>query len=123
MFVLGLNNVKLILTFYVNQYLLQNIYIFFFVSGFIGYASDIYNFITARVLESNKTDDQLFYTKLFLDNQLREKHRVKLDYKSNIFQNLYDAIGKQLFILSTLLIKTIIFMRINFIIILELYKF
>lgn len=64
--------------------------------GFMGYASDLYNFISAREVESSTMDDQLFYSKLFIDKQLREKHRVKLDYKSNIFFNLNGATGKHI---------------------------
>ncbi|XP_054270597.1 procollagen-lysine,2-oxoglutarate 5-dioxygenase-like isoform X1 [Macrosteles quadrilineatus] len=59
--------------------------------GFIGYASDIYELLSSLKLNS-KDDDQLYYTRLFLDKDLREKHRIKLDYNANIFQNLNGAI-------------------------------
>ena len=42
----------------------------------------------------NKDDDQLFYTEIFLDKDLRKKWNIKLDHKSEIFQNLNGGIGK-----------------------------
>lgn len=39
----------------------------------------------------DKDDDQLYYTKAFLDEALREKLKIKLDHKSEIFQNLNGA--------------------------------
>ena len=38
--------------------------------GFIGYAADIYSIITNSKLDDDD-DDQLFYTKLFLNKELR----------------------------------------------------
>ncbi len=61
--------------------------------GFIGYARDIYDIVNARELKDND-DDQLYYTHLFLDPEFREKHRIKLDHKSEIFQNLNGASGE-----------------------------
>ncbi|PBC29643.1 Procollagen-lysine,2-oxoglutarate 5-dioxygenase [Apis cerana cerana] len=60
--------------------------------GFIGYASDIYAILTYAPIK-NKDDDQLFYTLAYLDEKLREHHKIKLDHKSVIFQNLYLAVG------------------------------
>lgn len=34
-------------------------------------------------------DDQLFYTKCYLDKALRESLNIKLDRKAEIFQNLF----------------------------------
>lgn len=39
----------------------------------------------------NKDDDQLYYTKAFLDTNIRKKLQIKLDYDSEIFQNLNGA--------------------------------
>lgn len=39
----------------------------------------------------NKDDDQLYYTKAFLDKKIRNKLKMKLDYESEIFQNLHGA--------------------------------
>ncbi len=61
--------------------------------GFIGYAKDIYAIVTAKEID-DKDDDQLYYTKLFLDKDFREEHQIKLDHKSEIFQNLNGASGK-----------------------------
>ncbi|XP_076236667.1 procollagen lysyl hydroxylase [Calliopsis andreniformis] len=60
--------------------------------GFIGYASDIYAVLTYAPIK-NKDDDQLFYTRAYLDEKLRESHQIKLDHKSEIFQNLYGAVA------------------------------
>ncbi|RZF36466.1 hypothetical protein LSTR_LSTR009562 [Laodelphax striatellus] len=59
--------------------------------GYIGYAADLYNLLSTAPI-ANKDDDQLFLTKLFLKTEIREKYRIKLDYKSSIFQNLYNAL-------------------------------
>ncbi|XP_016839853.1 procollagen-lysine,2-oxoglutarate 5-dioxygenase isoform X1 [Nasonia vitripennis] len=59
--------------------------------GFIGYAPDIYAILTSAEIKDDD-DDQLFYTKVYLNSELREKHKIKLDHKSEIFQNLNGAI-------------------------------
>lgn len=42
----------------------------------------------------NKDDDQMYYTKAFLDKEIREKLKIQLDYKSEVFMNLNGAHGK-----------------------------
>lgn len=61
--------------------------------GFMGYASDVHAILTHAPLK-NEDDDQLFYTMAYLDEKLREQHKIKLDHKSEIFQNLYGAVGR-----------------------------
>ncbi|XP_046571507.1 multifunctional procollagen lysine hydroxylase and glycosyltransferase LH3-like [Haliotis rubra] len=61
--------------------------------GFMGYAKDVYEMITHESV-SNRDDDQLYYTKIFLDENLRDKWRIKLDTRSEIFQNLNGALGE-----------------------------
>ena len=39
--------------------------------GFIGYAWDIYEMITSKEKIEDTEDDQLFYTKIFLDEYMR----------------------------------------------------
>ena len=56
---------------------------------FMGYASDVYEMLRTPV--KNKDDDQLYYSKAFLDANLRSKLKIKLDYESEIFQNLHGA--------------------------------
>lgn len=58
---------------------------------FIGYAADI-NALLAEPIK-NKDDDQQYYTKAFLDEELRTKLNIKLDHKSEVFQNLNGAAG------------------------------
>ncbi|XP_014283346.1 procollagen-lysine,2-oxoglutarate 5-dioxygenase isoform X1 [Halyomorpha halys] len=53
--------------------------------GFIGYAKQLYNLLEENRLK-NKDDDQHYFTKLFLDKQIREKYRIRLDNKATIFQ-------------------------------------
>ena len=61
--------------------------------GFIGYAKDIYELLNVKEI-SNTYDDQLFYSELFVDKKLREKHQMKLDTKAEFFQNLNGNVGK-----------------------------
>jgi hypothetical protein len=63
------------------------------VSGFIGYAPELYNVVTSSAV-ANDDDDQLFYTKVYLNEELRNKFHIKLDHLSDIFQNLNGAIGE-----------------------------
>ncbi|KAH0626257.1 hypothetical protein JD844_001140 [Phrynosoma platyrhinos] len=65
--------------------------LYLFVPGFIGYAPTI-NRIVQLWKYKDDDDDQLFYTRIYLDPALREKHGITLDHKSNIFQNLNGAI-------------------------------
>uniref|UniRef100_A0A224XJ30 procollagen-lysine 5-dioxygenase n=1 Tax=Panstrongylus lignarius TaxID=156445 RepID=A0A224XJ30_9HEMI len=58
--------------------------------GLIGYAKDLYELLDSKRLK-NKDDDQLYYTNLFLDKELREKYRMRLDHKAKIFQNIHGA--------------------------------
>ncbi|UJR36254.1 hypothetical protein I4U23_028985 [Adineta vaga] len=59
--------------------------------GFIGYASDIYEMITSKETIDDKEDDQLFYTKIFLDEYTRTKWSIVLDKRADIFMNLNGA--------------------------------
>lgn len=58
---------------------------------FIGYAAAIYEILKTPI--KNTDDDQLYYTRVYLDTNIREKSKIKLDHKSEIFQNLHGAIG------------------------------
>ncbi|XP_060580073.1 procollagen-lysine,2-oxoglutarate 5-dioxygenase-like, partial [Ruditapes philippinarum] len=60
--------------------------------GFIGYAKDVYEIISHNAVADND-DDQLYYTKIFLDKSLQEKWNIKLDKRSEIFMNLHGALG------------------------------
>ncbi|XP_063410328.1 multifunctional procollagen lysine hydroxylase and glycosyltransferase LH3-like isoform X1 [Mytilus trossulus] len=60
--------------------------------GFIGYAKDIVEMVNYKTI-NDMDDDQLYYTKMFLDKTTRDKWRMKLDTKSEIFQNLNGALG------------------------------
>lgn len=56
-----------------------------------GYASDLYEILKTPI--KNTDDDQLYYTRAYLDKELREKLKFKLDHKSDIFQNLHGSLG------------------------------
>ncbi|KAG8180910.1 hypothetical protein JTE90_020138 [Oedothorax gibbosus] len=60
--------------------------------GFMGYSSYINEMVTSSSLK-DEDDDQLFYTKIYIDEELRKKWIVKLDHKAEIFQNLNGAVG------------------------------
>jgi hypothetical protein len=63
------------------------------VAGFIGYAPELYSLVASSTV-ANDDDDQLFYTRAYLNEDLRNKFRIKLDHRSEIFQNLNGAVGE-----------------------------
>ncbi|XP_014472797.1 PREDICTED: procollagen-lysine,2-oxoglutarate 5-dioxygenase 3 [Dinoponera quadriceps] len=60
--------------------------------SFLGYATDLLAILNTAPIE-DKADDQLFYTTVYLNDELRARHRIKLDHKSEIFQNLFGAVA------------------------------
>ncbi len=56
--------------------------------GFIGAIKDVRELLAAGGDLGDTEDDQLFYTKIYLDNDLRQNLGMKLDHKAEIFQNL-----------------------------------
>lgn len=67
-------------------------------SGFIGYAPDVYSVVSSRDIR-NDDDDQLYYTQIFINKELREKYKIKLDTQAKIFQNLNGQFGEFSFLL------------------------
>uniref|UniRef100_A0A8C9W2M4 procollagen-lysine 5-dioxygenase n=1 Tax=Scleropages formosus TaxID=113540 RepID=A0A8C9W2M4_SCLFO len=63
--------------------------------GIIGYAPYINKIVQQWNLHEND-DDQLFYTKIYLDPLQRERLNVTLDHKCQIFQNLKGAVDEVL---------------------------
>ncbi|TRY58499.1 hypothetical protein DNTS_004915 [Danionella cerebrum] len=63
--------------------------------GFIGYAPSIQKIVDRWDLHDND-DDQLFYTKIYVDPQQRERLNMTLDHKCEIFQNLNGALDEVL---------------------------
>ncbi|KAA0704961.1 Procollagen-lysine,2-oxoglutarate 5-dioxygenase 2 [Triplophysa tibetana] len=61
--------------------------------GFIGYAPYIHNIVNQWNLHDND-DDQLFYTKIYVDPLQRERLNMTLDHKCEIFQNLNGAVDE-----------------------------
>ncbi len=60
---------------------------------YVGYAPDLWEVLSYDVIQ-DEDDDQLFFTKAYLDEALRKKVGFKLDHKSALFQNLNGAISK-----------------------------
>ena len=83
---------------YQFQDFFRNVYSFtldltFLNSGFfIGYLKDIYP-IVSMIIDKYKIkptqDDQEFFHYIYLDEDLREKHNIKLDHNSKLVFNLY----------------------------------
>lgn len=61
--------------------------------GFMGFAPDLSS-IVQQWRSKDYEDDQLFYTKIYLDPILRSKYNMTLDHRSRIFQNLNGAIDE-----------------------------
>ncbi|VDO09861.1 unnamed protein product [Rodentolepis nana] len=59
--------------------------------SFVGPVADIYELVTHSPI-ANEDDDQLYYTNIFLDSELREKYDIALDTRSELFQNLNGAL-------------------------------
>ncbi|XP_056306418.1 procollagen-lysine,2-oxoglutarate 5-dioxygenase 2 isoform X2 [Danio aesculapii] len=63
--------------------------------GIIGYAPYVQKLVSQWDLHDND-DDQLFYTKIYVDPNQREKLNMTLDHKCEIFQNLNGALDEVL---------------------------
>ncbi|XP_006895182.1 PREDICTED: procollagen-lysine,2-oxoglutarate 5-dioxygenase 2 [Elephantulus edwardii] len=61
--------------------------------GFIGYAPSISRIVQQWNLQDND-DDQLFYTKIYIDPVQREAINITLDHKCKIFQTLNGALDE-----------------------------
>ncbi|XP_047242064.1 multifunctional procollagen lysine hydroxylase and glycosyltransferase LH3 [Girardinichthys multiradiatus] len=61
--------------------------------GFMGFAPDLSTIIQQWKFKDND-DDQLFYTRIYLDQNQRTKFNMTLDHRSRIFQNLNGAIDE-----------------------------
>lgn len=59
--------------------------------GFVGYADAVYKLVSHSPV-ADTDDDQLYYTKLFLDTQVRKELGMKLDTTSDIFIALNGAL-------------------------------
>uniref|UniRef100_A0A7N6AJ52 procollagen-lysine 5-dioxygenase n=1 Tax=Anabas testudineus TaxID=64144 RepID=A0A7N6AJ52_ANATE len=59
--------------------------------GFIGFAADLSAIVQQWKYKDND-DDQLFYTRIYLDKTQRTKFNMTLDHRSRLFQNLNGAV-------------------------------
>ena len=55
--------------------------------AYMGYITDLYDIIHMAEIDDTY-DDQLYYTWLFLNEPTRNKHRMRLDTRSDIFLNM-----------------------------------
>lgn len=67
-----------------------------YFSGFMGYASDVYSVVSLHDVR-NDDDDQLYYTQIFINKELRDQYKIKLDTQAKIFQNLNGQFGEFFF--------------------------
>ena len=56
--------------------------------GFIGPADTLYQMLIDGGEIKNTDDDQLFYNKIYLAEELNANYKIKLDHKAELFQNL-----------------------------------
>ncbi|XP_069774801.1 procollagen-lysine,2-oxoglutarate 5-dioxygenase 1 isoform X3 [Narcine bancroftii] len=61
--------------------------------GFIGFAPNVYQLVEPWNLQ-DKDDDQLFYTKMYVDPKKRASLNITLDHRCRIFQNLNGALDE-----------------------------
>ena len=59
---------------------------------FIGYADVLNRMLSSSVISVND-DDQLFITKIYLNETQRRQFNIKLDHRCAIFQNLNEALA------------------------------
>uniref|UniRef100_A0A0N4Z9N2 procollagen-lysine 5-dioxygenase n=1 Tax=Parastrongyloides trichosuri TaxID=131310 RepID=A0A0N4Z9N2_PARTI len=64
---------------------------------YMGYANEIYEILNYGKDIKYDDDDQLFFTKIYLNEELRSKHKMTLDSMSFIFQNL-NGVKEDVFI-------------------------
>ncbi|XP_041987730.1 procollagen-lysine,2-oxoglutarate 5-dioxygenase isoform X2 [Aricia agestis] len=60
--------------------------------GFIGYLPELLEIVNYKPIK-DKDDDQLFYTKVYLDKDMRESLKIVLDHNAEIFQNLNGVLS------------------------------
>ncbi|CAG9781920.1 unnamed protein product [Diatraea saccharalis] len=60
--------------------------------GFIGYLAELSEILNYKPVK-DLDDDQLYYTKIYLDKELRQSLKISLDHESKIFQNLNGALS------------------------------
>lgn len=61
-----------------------------------GYYAEVLEVLNTKEI-TNEEDDQLFYTKIYLNEEYRNIFNMGLDHKCTIFQNLNGALCKYLF--------------------------
>ena len=61
---------------------------------YIGYVKDIYaiiSYIVEKHAIRSSEDDQKYFHYIYLNRLLRKRHKIKLDYNSEIFFNVYGS--------------------------------
>jgi len=57
-------------------------------SAFIGFAPDLWELINLSDDSSATSDDQLYFTKAYLNEEIRQRLAIELDHKAELFQSL-----------------------------------
>lgn len=70
----------------------KNGYRFLNSGGFIGFCDSVNTMLNSGESIEDIDDDQLFYSKIYVDVQTRSSLNIKLDHRAEIFQNLFGAI-------------------------------
>ncbi|KAM3968969.1 procollagen lysyl hydroxylase [Aphomia sociella] len=60
--------------------------------GFIGHLQELAEIVNYKTI-NDKDDDQLYYTKIYLDKDMRKMLKISLDHNAAIFQNLNGALS------------------------------
>ena len=60
----------------------------------MGYAPDMYELVSPDSPVPDDSDDQLYYTRLYLNQELRQEYGMLLDSQCKIFQTLNNNAGK-----------------------------
>ena len=55
---------------------------------FIGYAPELYRVVSHSIVNPY-FNDQLYYSRIYVDEKLRNEFNISLDHKSELFLNLY----------------------------------
>lgn len=84
----------------------------YFCSFLLGYLPELAEIVNHKTI-NDKDDDQLYYTKVYLDKNLRESLKISLDHNAEIFQNLNGALCK-FHLLWQLLILVFLFYYVYF---------
>ena len=62
--------------------------------AYIGYAKDLYQIISKILYDfeiKSHEDDQKYFHWIYINEDMRNKHKIKLDHESKLFFNIYGS--------------------------------